>query len=96
MSGQCFQVRGGIVEHVRTFEVDHVIERSDRGWTAGDLAGELPRMFGAGAHRADPPPKEWQDAYHAKGGPSTAPHPLDASLTLKYGVERRRSGVTTP
>jgi NAD(P)-dependent dehydrogenase (short-subunit alcohol dehydrogenase family) len=75
VSGQCFQVRGGIVEHVRTFEVDRVIERSDHGWTAADLAGELPRMFGAGAHRADPPPKEWQDAYHAKGAPSTAPQP---------------------
>ena len=72
VSGQCFQVRGGIVEHVRTFEVDHVIDRSDRGWTAADLAGELPRMFGAGARRADPPPKDWQDDYHARGRPSTS------------------------
>jgi NAD(P)-dependent dehydrogenase (short-subunit alcohol dehydrogenase family) len=73
VSGQCFQVRGGVVEHVRTFAVDHTIERADRGWTADDLAGELPRMFGAGARRADPPPKEWQDTYRAKRAPSTTP-----------------------
>jgi NAD(P)-dependent dehydrogenase (short-subunit alcohol dehydrogenase family) len=74
ISGQCFQVRGGIVEHVRTFEVDQTIERTDRGWTAADLAGELPRMFGAGARRADPPPKDWQDSYRARGAPSTTPN----------------------
>lgn len=73
VSGQCFQVRGGIVEHVRTFAVDHTVERDDRGWTAGDLVQEVPRMFGAGARRSDPPPKEWQDQYHAKGAASTSP-----------------------
>ena len=73
ISGQCFQVRGGIVEHVRAFEVDRVIERADHGWTAGDLAAELPRMFGAGARPADAPPKEWQDQYRAKGAASTPP-----------------------
>jgi NAD(P)-dependent dehydrogenase (short-subunit alcohol dehydrogenase family) len=73
ISGQCFQVRGGIVEHVQTFAVDRVIERTDHGWTAGDLAGEIPRMFGAGPHRADPPPKDWQDRYRAAGAASTAP-----------------------
>jgi NAD(P)-dependent dehydrogenase (short-subunit alcohol dehydrogenase family) len=73
ISGQCFQVRGGIVEHIRTFEADRVIERGDRGWTAADLAAELPRMFGAGAHAADPPPRDWQDQYHERGGSSTAP-----------------------
>jgi len=75
ISGQCFQVRGGIVEHVRTFEVDRTIARADRGWTAADLAAELPRMFGAGARPADPPPKEWQDAYRATGAASTGPNP---------------------
>jgi hypothetical protein len=73
VSGQTFQVRGGTVEHVQTFTVDRVAERDDRGWTADDLAQELPRMFGAGARRSDPPPKEWSDQYHAKGGASTAP-----------------------
>ncbi len=72
LNGQCFQVRGGMVEHVQTFVVDRVAERNDVGWTAADLAGELPRLFGAGARRADPPPKEWQDQYHAKGGASTS------------------------
>ena len=73
LTGQCFQVRGGVVEHVRTFEVDRVVEREDRGWNAADLAQEIPRMFGAGAKRSDPPPKEWQDQYRAKGAGSTAP-----------------------
>ncbi len=73
LNGQTFQVRGGMVEHVQTFVVDKMVERSDAGWTAADLAGELPRLFGAGARRADPPPKEWQDQYRAKGNASTTP-----------------------
>jgi NAD(P)-dependent dehydrogenase (short-subunit alcohol dehydrogenase family) len=63
LSGQCFQVRGGTVEHVRTWEVDTQAERHDRGWTASELAAEIPRLFGAGAKRADPPPKDWQEQY---------------------------------
>ena len=63
LSGQCFQVRGGMVEHVRTWEVDTHAERHDRGWTAPELAAEIPRLFGAGAKRADPPPREWRDQY---------------------------------
>jgi NAD(P)-dependent dehydrogenase (short-subunit alcohol dehydrogenase family) len=63
LSGQCFQVRGGIVEHVRAWEVDAQAERHDRGWTADELAAEIPRLFGAGAKRADPPPPEWQEQY---------------------------------
>jgi NAD(P)-dependent dehydrogenase (short-subunit alcohol dehydrogenase family) len=63
LSGQCFQVRGGTVEHVRTWEVDTQAERHDRGWTAAELAAEIPRLFGAGAKAADPPPKEWQEQY---------------------------------
>ncbi len=66
INGQCFQVRGGIVEHVRTWEVDRVIERHDAGWSAGELAQELPRMFGAGSKRADPPPPDWQQRYRQR------------------------------
>ena len=66
ISGQCFQVRGGMVEHVRAWEVDGTLERHDRGWTAEELAAEMPRFFGAGPKRADPPPKEWQDQYRQR------------------------------
>ncbi len=60
ISGQTFQARGGHIEHVQTFVVDHTLERADRGWTVADLTGEMPRMFGAGARRADPPPTTWK------------------------------------
>ncbi len=73
VSGQTFQVRGGVVEHVRSWDVDTQIERHDTGWTAADLAQEIPRMFGAGAKRSDPPPKDWQEQYRARGSSATAP-----------------------
>jgi NAD(P)-dependent dehydrogenase (short-subunit alcohol dehydrogenase family) len=68
LSGQCFQIRGGVVEHVRAWEVDTQAERHDRGWTAGELATEVPRLFGAGAKRSDPPPREWQEQYRKREG----------------------------
>jgi NAD(P)-dependent dehydrogenase (short-subunit alcohol dehydrogenase family) len=73
LSGQCFQVRGGIVEHVRAWEPGAVLERADAGWTSAELALEVPRMFGAGTKRPMPPPKEWQEQYHQSGGSATAP-----------------------
>jgi len=71
LSGQTFQVRGGTIEHIRAWEVDRVFERDDRGWAAPDLAGEIPRMFGAGAKPAELPPKDWQESYQAKGASAT-------------------------
>jgi len=59
ISGQTFQVRGGTLEHVGAWKVDSTLERFDRGFTAGDYAHEIPRLFGAAAKRADPPPPEW-------------------------------------
>ena len=73
MSGQSFQVSGSRIEHVHTFVGAELLHRTDRGWTAGDLKGEMPRLFGVGPYRSDPPPKEWQKQYHAKGTASTAP-----------------------
>jgi len=73
LSGQCFQVRGGTVEHVRTWEVRDQLERHDQAWTATDLVAEVPRLFGAGAKRSDPPPADWQARYRARGAPATAP-----------------------
>ncbi len=60
VSGQTFQVRGGTIEHVATFAVDRTITRDDRGFELDDLVGDVPRMFGAGPRRADPPPPEWR------------------------------------
>jgi NAD(P)-dependent dehydrogenase (short-subunit alcohol dehydrogenase family) len=73
ISGQCFQVRGGTVEHVRTWQVRDQLERHERGFVAADLAAEVPRLFGAGTKRSDPPPAEWSDQYHARGTAATAP-----------------------
>lgn len=73
ISGQAFTVSGGLIQHVATFVAQERLERDDRGWTVGDLRGEVPRMFGAGPHRSDPPPREWSEQYHAKGGSATAP-----------------------
>ena len=71
ISAQCFQVRGGTIERVRAYAVDGVLERHDRGWTAAELAAEMPRFYGAGPKRADPPPPGWQAQYRA-GRTSTA------------------------
>jgi len=73
ISGQCFQVRGGTVEHVRTWEIDRTLERHDAGWSAEALAQELPRLFGAGSRRPMLPPKDWQAQYRARGTAATAP-----------------------
>ncbi|HSO95755.1 MAG TPA: SDR family NAD(P)-dependent oxidoreductase [Acidimicrobiia bacterium] len=78
LSGQCFQVRGGTVEHIRTWEVRDQLDRHDRGWTAPDLAEEVPRLFGAGPKRSDPPPAAWRDEYHARGTAATAPRREEA------------------
>jgi NAD(P)-dependent dehydrogenase (short-subunit alcohol dehydrogenase family) len=77
INGQCFQVRGGVVEHVRAWEVGGVISREGAGWTAEELAEELPRLFGAGSKRPTRPPKDWQDQYRARSAPATAPDQTD-------------------
>jgi len=60
ISGQTFQVRGGIVEHIDTWSVRDHAHAGDRGFTADDYRHEIPRLFGAAAKRADPPPPGWQ------------------------------------
>src|SRR5262249_40771869 len=59
ISGQTFQVRGGIVERVGTWSVLGTASSEERGFTAEDYRTEVPRLFGAAAKRADPPPEEW-------------------------------------
>jgi len=66
ISGQTFQVRGATIEHVTGWQVARTLERGDRPYTAADLSAELPRLFGAGTRRSDPPPKQWRDEYHER------------------------------
>jgi NAD(P)-dependent dehydrogenase (short-subunit alcohol dehydrogenase family) len=63
ISGQTFQVHGGTVEHVQTWRVARTWQRDDRGFTADDLARELPTD--AGPKPADRPPAEWTAARKA-------------------------------
>jgi NAD(P)-dependent dehydrogenase (short-subunit alcohol dehydrogenase family) len=63
INGQTFQVRGATIEHVGSWRVERTVTRTGRGWTAPELSGELPRAFGAGAKRSDPPPDEWREQY---------------------------------
>jgi NAD(P)-dependent dehydrogenase (short-subunit alcohol dehydrogenase family) len=64
ISGQTFQVHGGTIEHVRTWQVEQTWQRDDRGYTAGELATELP--LDAPAKAADRPPPEWTAARDAQ------------------------------
>jgi NAD(P)-dependent dehydrogenase (short-subunit alcohol dehydrogenase family) len=73
ISGQCFQVRGGVIEHVRAWEPASTLERDGSGWTADELAHEVPRMFGAGTKRPVKPPADWQERYRRRGTSATAP-----------------------
>ena len=59
ISGQCLEVRGGFVQHLVPWTLGPLLERDDRGFTAADLAHELPRLFGAGPKPSDPPPPDW-------------------------------------
>jgi len=68
ISGQTFQARGGILEHVSGWNVRATAQRLDRGFTADDFAQEVPRLFGAAAKRADPPPPEWKAARARREG----------------------------
>jgi NAD(P)-dependent dehydrogenase (short-subunit alcohol dehydrogenase family) len=60
ISGQTFQVRGGIVEHVGTWAVVGTARSgAETAFTADDFRTEIPRLFGAAAKKADPPPADW-------------------------------------
>jgi NAD(P)-dependent dehydrogenase (short-subunit alcohol dehydrogenase family) len=63
ISGQTFQVHGGTIEHVQTWNVTHTWKRDDRGFRADELAGELP--LDAGPKVADRPPAEWTASRNA-------------------------------
>ena len=59
ISGQTFQVRGGTVEHVETWSVRDTARGRARIHRRR-LPREIPRLFGAAAKRADPPPAGWK------------------------------------
>jgi len=63
ISGQTFQVHGGTIEQVQTWKVSRTWQRDDRGFTADELARELP--LDAGPKPADRPPPEWTAARKA-------------------------------
>ena len=63
ISGQTFQVHGGTIEQVQTWKVARTWQRDDRGFTAHELARELP--LDAGPKPADRPPPEWTAARKA-------------------------------
>ncbi len=63
ISGQTFQVHGGTIEHVQTWRVARTWQRDDRGFTADELANELP--MDAGPKAADRPPADWSAARKA-------------------------------
>jgi NAD(P)-dependent dehydrogenase (short-subunit alcohol dehydrogenase family) len=69
INGQTFQVRGATIEHIGSWRVERTITRAGRGWTAPELQGELPRAFGAGAKRSDPPPDSWREQYQQRRTP---------------------------
>jgi NAD(P)-dependent dehydrogenase (short-subunit alcohol dehydrogenase family) len=60
ISGQTFQVRGAVIEHVTGWQIARSIDGGAHALAAADLAGALPRLFGAGAKHADPPPNDWR------------------------------------
>lgn len=63
ISGQTYQVHGGTIEHVRTWPVDQTWLRRGQGFTADELATELP--LDVPAKVADRPPAEWTAARRA-------------------------------
>jgi NAD(P)-dependent dehydrogenase (short-subunit alcohol dehydrogenase family) len=65
ISGQTFQVRGGIVEHVGTWKVLGTARSDENGFTADDFRTEIPRLFGAAAKPADLPPPDWSSRRRA-------------------------------
>jgi NAD(P)-dependent dehydrogenase (short-subunit alcohol dehydrogenase family) len=64
VSGQCFEVRGGHVELAMPWTNGPRLERSDRGFTAADLAHSLSELFPPGTRSgprpADKPPPGWR------------------------------------
>ncbi len=67
ISGQTFQARGGIIEHVGTWRVERTLRRDHAAFTAADFATEIPRLLGAGPKIADKPPEEWSKARRSWG-----------------------------
>ena len=68
ISGQTFQVHGGTIEHVTRGASSSTWHRDDRGFTADELAAELP--LDTGPKAADRPPPEWTAARQARSDAS--------------------------
>jgi NAD(P)-dependent dehydrogenase (short-subunit alcohol dehydrogenase family) len=61
ISGQTFRVRGGSVALVDGWRFGAGLERDDRGFTAAELADEIPRLVAGGPKVAARPPAGWRD-----------------------------------
>lgn len=66
ISGQTYQVHGGTIEHIRSWQVERAWRRNDRGFTADEVGATLP--LDAPPKPADRPPAEWTAA--RRGSPS--------------------------
>jgi NAD(P)-dependent dehydrogenase (short-subunit alcohol dehydrogenase family) len=62
VSGQLFHVSGHRIGHAQAWSLRGELRRADRGWTAEDLVGEMPRFFGAGPAPNEKPPADWSQA----------------------------------
>ncbi len=60
ISGQTFRVRGGSIALVDGWRFGAALERDDRGFTAAELADEIPRLVANGPKSAARPPSGWR------------------------------------
>ncbi|MDX2165883.1 MAG: SDR family NAD(P)-dependent oxidoreductase [Deltaproteobacteria bacterium] len=60
ISGQTFRVRGGSIALVDGWRFGAELQRNDRGYTAAELADEIPRLVERGPKPAARPPAGWR------------------------------------
>ena len=94
ISGQTFQVHGGTIEHVGTWRVERTWHRDDRGFTADELAAELP--LDTPAKVADKPPAEWSAAREPLTRRATERAACEVAVVDRAVGEARHDRVADP